>query len=211
MLRWLPPGPGREAHCKVANAAAVAAVTDAGYLPVDPESVPQFLLRTQQWDRFAERDPTGKQLYAFCGQPLSRDPEQEAKQMARILLNLAADVDAAAALHHAGRRALHDVGPGAVRDLLHRRATSGHAAAARIVDAEDERRFQQAADAGDAAAMYTLELFLSERGEPNEAEQWYRRAVDAGNHAALNNMGPLLEQRLAAPVPRTRTRRTGKT
>jgi TPR repeat protein len=45
---------------------------------------------------------------------------------------------------------------------------------------EDERRYREAADAGDADALNKLGLLLWERGEPNKAERWYRSAIDAG-------------------------------
>jgi len=118
---------GRDAR----YAEAVAAVADAGYLPTDPASAPPFLLRSRQWERFTQQDPTGEQLYAFCARSLSRDPDPE--RTARILLDLVADADAPAAIWDAGRRALRSVGPGAVRDLLCRSPMNGDAAAAAVV------------------------------------------------------------------------------
>ncbi|GLZ78192.1 hypothetical protein Afil01_29990 [Actinorhabdospora filicis] len=55
----------------------------------------------------------------------------------------------------------------------------------------------RAAQTPDAApgAMYNLALLLTERGDLDEAETWYRRAADTGNTDAMNNLGLLLKQR----------------
>jgi hypothetical protein len=70
-LRALPPGEAREYVCAVAQRGprglqrgqAVAAVTDAGYVPRDPADHPAFFFVTEQWEHYEAVDPDGQALY----------------------------------------------------------------------------------------------------------------------------------------------------
>ncbi|WP_051794953.1 serine/threonine-protein kinase [Streptomyces sp. NRRL S-87] len=57
----------------------------------------------------------------------------------------------------------------------------------------DAERLQQAAEAGDYDAMFSLARLLEDAGLIDEAETWYRKATDAGHINAMTNLGVLLE------------------
>jgi hypothetical protein len=54
---------------------------------------------------------------------------------------------------------------------------------------------RRVADAGNSNAMNNLGALLNRRGDPEQAEIWFRRAVDAGDGEAMNNLGALLNRR----------------
>lgn len=52
----------------------------------------------------------------------------------------------------------------------------------------------KAANAGNTDAIVNLGLLLSDRGQAEQAEQWYRKAPDAGDARAKANLRNLLAE-----------------
>ena len=60
------------------------------------------------------------------------------------------------------------------------------------VDPDFEARTRQAAQAGDAQAMFTLGGILFQKQERAEAEAWWRKAAEQGNVDAMSNLAAIL-------------------
>ncbi|WP_433154441.1 hypothetical protein ACQPZ8_23470 [Actinomadura nitritigenes] len=139
-LRALDEGPAREVLCEAAmedaDNDAVAAVTDAGYLPADTDLVPLFLMLTRQWERLAAADPDGHRLRDYIargdGDPgfdgLVRMLEQDAHPHPAT----ARDPIPHDAREHA-LAALRAIGPGDAGNRLCAMAVDGVDVAVRVV------------------------------------------------------------------------------
>ena len=58
-----------------------------------------------------------------------------------------------------------------------------------------EHAIRKAVTTGSVSAMSNLGVVLAERGEEDEAEQWYRQAAANGRASAMYNLGNLLKRR----------------
>lgn len=77
------------------------------------------------------------------------------------------------------------------------------------VDPDFEARTRQAAQAGDAQAMYTLGGICFQKQERAEAVAWWRKAADQGNVDAMSNLAATLVETDPAEAVTWLTRAAG--